>query len=89
MASLTLRRRKTKTQRAMSAAEKAGSAAVTFVKARLAWIAGRKAAKVAVPAAAVGTAAMVAKKRSGSHHAEQDAASTAVNAQPPAPAGVA
>ena len=74
----------------MSAAGKAGSAAVTFLKARIAWVAGKKAAKVAVPAAAVGTAAVVAKKRAGSHHEEPAAPSTTgVNATPQAPAGVA
>ena len=73
----------------MSAAGKAGSAAVTFLKARIAWIAGKKAAKVAVPAAAVGTAAVVAKKRSASHHAEPAPPPTGVNAVPTAPAGVA
>ena len=61
MANLTIRRRKTKKQRAASAATKAGSAAVTFLKARLAWAAGKKATKVAVPAAAAGTGAVVAK----------------------------
>jgi hypothetical protein len=89
MASLTIRRRKSKSQRAMSAAGKAGSAAVTFLKARIAWAAGKKAAKVAVPAAAVGTAAIVAKKRSGGHR-DPGGSSAGVNATPPAaPAGVA
>ncbi|WCB96600.1 hypothetical protein DSM104299_05364 [Baekduia alba] len=87
MASLTIRRRKTKSQRAASAAGKAGSAAWTFVKARVAWVAGKKAAKVAVPAAAVGTAAVVAKKRSG--HSDAPPEPTAVNGTPKAPAGVA
>ena len=63
MASLTIRRRKSKKQRAVNAAGKAGSAAGTFIKARIAWLMGKKAAKVAVPAAAAGTAAVVAKKR--------------------------
>jgi hypothetical protein len=89
MASLTIRRRKTKLQRATSAAGKAGSAAWTFVKARVAWIAGKKAAKVAVPAAAVGTAAVVAKKRSSHHDAPTEPSTTGVNATPKAPAGVA
>jgi hypothetical protein len=86
MATLTIRRRKTKSQRAVSAAGKAGSAAWTFIKARVAWVAGKKAAKVAVPAAAVGTAAVVVKKRQ--HHDEPPSA-TSVNATPTAPAGVA
>src|SRR5689334_23450 len=63
MANLSIRRSKTKKQRAAGAASKAGSAAWTFLKARVAWAAGKKAAKVAVPAAAAGTAAVVAKKR--------------------------
>jgi hypothetical protein len=88
MALLTIRRRKSKSQRALSAASKAGSAAVTFLKARIAWVAGKKAAKVAVPAAAVGTAAVVVKKRSGSHHHEP-ASPSGMNATPPTPAGVA
>jgi hypothetical protein len=92
MAILPIRRRQTKKQRAASAAGKAVSAAWTFLKARVAWVAGNKAAKVAVPAAAVGTAAVVVKKRSAAHHeAEPPAPSTAgVNAAAPtAPAGVA
>ena len=89
MATLTIRRRKTKKQRAMNAAGKAGSAAITFLKARIAWAAGKKATKVAVPAAAVGTAAVVAKKRSSSHQ-DENAETTPVNAtSPAAPAGVA
>jgi hypothetical protein len=87
MATLTIRRRKSKSQRAVSAAGKAGSAAWTFIKARLAWVAGKKAAKVAVPAAAVGTAAVVAKKRSGHH--DDPSGPAGVNATPTAPAGVA
>jgi hypothetical protein len=90
MANLTIRRRKSKKQRAASAAGKAGSAAATFVKARIAWLAGKKAAKVAVPAAAAGTAAVVAKKRF-SHSADTEPApsTTGVNAVPKSPAGVA
>ena len=89
MPSLTIRRRKTKTkaQKAASAAGKAGSAAWTFLKARIAWVAGKKAAKVAVPAAAVGTAAVVAKKRSS--HQDEPAPPAAVNGTPQTPAGVA
>jgi hypothetical protein len=88
MAIISIRRRPTKKQRAASAAGKAGSAAWTFLKARIAWVAGKKAVKVAVPAAAVGTAAVVAKKRS--HHEQQAAPSTAgVDAVvPPRPVGV-
>jgi hypothetical protein len=64
MANLSIRRNnKSKKQRAAGAASTAGSAAWTFLKARVAWVAGKKAAKVAVPAAAAGTAAVVAKKR--------------------------
>jgi hypothetical protein len=88
MPSLTIRRRKTPTQKAASAAGKAGSAAWTFLKARIAWAAGKKAAKVAVPAAAVGTAAVVAKKRS-SHGGEQTPPVAPVDSVPTAPAGVA
>jgi hypothetical protein len=87
MASLTIRRRKSKSQRAMRAAGKAGSAAVIFIKARIAWILGKKAARVAVPAAAAGTAAVVAKKRFSRH--EEPSGSSTVNATPKAPAGVA
>jgi hypothetical protein len=90
MALLTIRRRKTKSQQALDVAGKAGSAALTFVKARIAWVAGKKAAKVAVPAAAVGTAAVVVKKRSGSHNDEPASPSTTgLNATPQTPAGVA
>jgi hypothetical protein len=91
MAIISIRRRQTKKQRAASAAGKAGSAAWTFLKARIAWVAGKKAAKVAVPAAAVGTAAVVVKKRSGAHHQQHAASSTGgVNSGMPAtPAGVA
>ena len=93
MAIISLRRTPSKKQRAANAAGKAGSAAWTFLKARVAWAAGKKAAKVAVPAAAVGTAAVVVKKRSGGHHEDEAplAPSTAgVNSvAPTAPAGVA
>ena len=91
MANLTIRRRTTKKQRALrtagkagSAAGKAGSAAIKLLKARIAWLAGKKAAKVVVPAAAVGTAAVVAKKRSGRFHRET--ASGVDNVRPVAPA---
>ncbi len=92
MAIISIRRRQTKKQRAASAAGKAGSATWTFLKARIAWIAGKRAAKVAVPAAAVGTAAVVAKKRSSAHHQQQHTApsTSGVNSGMPAtPAGVA
>jgi hypothetical protein len=85
MAILTIRR-KTKKQRALSAAGKATSAAGKFIKARIAWLAGKKAAKVAAPAVAVGTAAVVVKKRSGGHDTPQQAAT---NAHTSTPAGVA
>jgi hypothetical protein len=89
MANLTIRRRKSKKQRAVNAATKAGSAAGTFLKARFAWLAGKKATKVAVPAAAAGTAAVVAKKRFSRSEGSEDPSSTGVNATPKAPAGVA
>jgi len=89
MALLTIRRRKTKSQQALDVAGKAGSAALTFLKARIAWVAGKKAAKVAVPAAAVGTAAVVVKKRSSSHDEPAAPSTTGMNATPQAPAGVA
>jgi hypothetical protein len=92
MATLTIRRRKTKSQRAVNAASKASSAAWTFLKARIAWAAGKKATKVAVPAAAVGTAAVVAKKRHD-HHDESGSETTStpssVNSVLKVPAGVA
>lgn len=94
MANLRIRRSKSKKQRAAGAASKAGSAAWTFLKARVAWVMGKKAAKVAVPAAAAGTAAVVAKKRfsredASSPSAAQTPSTTGVNAVPTAPAGVA
>jgi hypothetical protein len=87
MAHLTIRRKPSKKQRALSAAGTAGSAATKFIKARIAWLAGKKAAKVAGPAVAVGTAAVVVKKRSGHKH-DDDAMRSGVNAVPPAPAGI-
>jgi hypothetical protein len=89
MASLTIRRRKSKKERAVKSVGKAGSAAVTFLKARVAWLMGKKAAKVAVPAAAAGTAAVVARKRFSHHEGSNDPSTTGVNATPKAPAGVA
>ena len=85
MAILTIRR-KTKKQRALSAAGKATSAALTFLKARIAWLAGKKATKVAAPAVAVGTAAVVVKKRSGGQSTPPPAST---NAHTTTPAGVA
>jgi hypothetical protein len=79
-------RRKSKKQRAMTAAGKATSAAGKLVKARIAWLAGKKAAKVAAPAIAVGTAAVVAKRRSNGH--EDTPSGTAPTNAHPTPAGV-
>jgi hypothetical protein len=87
MAIITLRRKPSKKQRAMSAAGTAASAAVKFAKARIAWLAGKKAAKVAAPAVAVTTAAVVAKKRSGHRHHDASPPS-GVNAVHATPAGV-
>jgi hypothetical protein len=89
MAIISIRRRQTKKERAASAASKAGSAAWTFLKARIAWAAGKKAVKVAVPAAAVGTAAVVAKKRSAGHPEPSAPSTSGVNAATPTAAGVA
>ncbi|QEC46271.1 hypothetical protein FSW04_00885 [Baekduia soli] len=86
MANLTIRRRQTPQQRALRAASKAGSAALTYAKARIAWLAGKKAARVAAPAVVVGTAAVVVKKRSGGHE-EHDHAAT--NGSAPTPVSVA
>lgn len=91
MANLSIRRSKSKKQRAAGAASKAGSAAWTFLKARIAWVAGKKAAKVAVPAAAAGTAAVVASKR---FHREEETAppapsTTGVDSVPQTPASIA
>ncbi|HEU4974722.1 MAG TPA: hypothetical protein VFT50_06495 [Baekduia sp.] len=65
MATITLRRRTSKKQRALQAAGKATTVARKAIKARIAWLMGKKATKVAAPAVAVGTAAVVVKKRSG------------------------
>jgi hypothetical protein len=89
MAIISIRHRQTKKQRAVSVAGKASSAVWTFLKARIAWVAGKKAARVAVPAAAVGTAAVVAKKRSSASHPGPAPSTSGVNAVPPAAAGVA
>ncbi|HET6509466.1 MAG TPA: hypothetical protein VFG42_21895 [Baekduia sp.] len=90
MANLSIRRRKSKKQRAVSAVGNAGSAAWTFLKARFAWLMGKKAARVAVPAAAAGTVAVVAKKRfSHDDPSSRTSAPTAPNGVPTAPAGVA
>jgi hypothetical protein len=88
MATLSLRRSKSKKQRAASAASRASSAAWTFLKARVAWAAGKRATKVAVPAAAVGTAAIVAKRHS-SHSDTPPAPPASNNGTPTVPAGVA
>jgi hypothetical protein len=88
MASLSLHRQKSKKQRAASAASRASSAAWTFVKARVAWAAGKRATKVAVPAAAVGTAAVVARKRHA-HPEPPPGPDASVNGTPKVPAGVA
>jgi hypothetical protein len=89
MASLSIRRRKSKKQRALDAAGKAGSAAGTFLKARFAWLMGKKATKVAVPAAAAGTAAVVAKKRFSRGEGSDDPSTPGVNATSKVPSGVA
>jgi hypothetical protein len=88
MATLSIRRHKTKKQRAANVATKTSSAAWTFLKARLAWAAGKRATKVAVPAAAVGTAAVVARKRH-SHTETPPEPVGSVNGTPKVPAGVA
>jgi hypothetical protein len=87
MATLSLHRHKTKKQRAATAASRASSAAWTFLKARVAWAAGKRATKVAVPAAAVGTAAIVARRHSHSEPPPTPSASN--NGTPKVPAGVA
>jgi hypothetical protein len=85
MAILSIRR-KSKKQRAMSTVAKAASVAGTFLKARIAWLAAKKVTKVAAPAVAVGTAAVVVKKRSSSHDTP---ATSSSNAYVATPAGVA
>jgi hypothetical protein len=52
------------------------------------WVAGKKAAQVAVPAAAVGTVAVVATKRSAAHHDEEPSTTGVDAVVPTAPAGV-
>ncbi|MCZ4493342.1 MAG: hypothetical protein QOH30_208 [Baekduia sp.] len=84
----SIRRKPSKKQRAMRAAGTATSVATKFVKARIAWLAGKKVAKVAAPAVAVGTAAVVAKKRSGGRHEAHAAAAPSMNAVPTVPAGM-
>jgi hypothetical protein len=87
MANLTLRRRKSKKQRALQAAGSAAKAAPKVIKARIAWLFGKKATKVAVPAAAAaGTAAVVAKKRFSRDETPPHPASMPTNQTP---AGVA
>jgi hypothetical protein len=73
MSKLSIRRKPSKKQRAARMAGKAGRATATFMKARLVWLAGKKATKVAAPAVAVGTAAVVARKR-GNHRNQSPAA---------------
>ena len=59
-----IRRRKSKKQRALSAA---GDAIQKVVKIRISWAAAKTTAKVAVPAAVVAGGAAIAKRRSGGH----------------------
>jgi hypothetical protein len=59
---ITIRRRKSKKQRAL---ETVGNAAEKVVKVRLAWLGGKKAIKFAVPAVAVAAFAAIARKRAG------------------------
>jgi hypothetical protein len=89
MAIVSIRRKsnKSKKQRALSAAGTATSTAGKFLKARIAWLAGKKGARVAAPAVAVGTAAIVVKKRSGGHD-DPPAGAAPTNAHT-TPAGVA
>jgi hypothetical protein len=88
MAILPIRRHQTKKQRVASAAGKAVAATWTFLKAGVVWVAGKKAAQVAVPAAAVGTVAVVATKRSAAHHDEEPSTTGVDAVVPTAPAGV-
>jgi len=84
----TLRRKPSKKQRAMNTAGTACLVATKFVKARIAWLAGKKVAQVAAPAVAVGTAAVVVKKRSGGRNDDSESvAPTGMNAVPTVPAG--
>jgi len=90
MANLTLRLRKSKSkkQRAAEAAGSFAKAAPTLIKARIAWLLGKKATKVAVPAAAAaGTAAVVAKKRFSREETPPEQQASMPTNQ--APAGVA
>jgi hypothetical protein len=85
MANLTLRRNRSKKQRAASAVGKAAATTGKVIKARIAWLAGKKATKVAAPAVAVGTAAVVAKKRfDRGDNAEQTTTPQAVDSTPTA-----
>jgi hypothetical protein len=86
MVTLTLRRRRSKKEQALSALSEAASATMAFLKAAMAWLMGQKATKVAAPAVAVGTAAVVVKKRNASHQEQPPGPVDA--ATPAAPAGV-
>jgi hypothetical protein len=68
---MIIRRRKSKKQRALEAV---GNTAKKVAKVRLAWAGGKTAAKLAVPAVAVGAVAAIAKKRSGGGGPETAAA---------------
>jgi hypothetical protein len=83
---LPIRRRRSRQQRALGAVRTARSAAVTLIKARIAWLLGKRAARVAAPAIAVGTAAVIVKRRS--HKDEGEPVPVTVTSVPPAPAGV-
>jgi hypothetical protein len=71
-------------QRAVDTASRAGSTAVLLVKARIAWLAARNAARVAAPAVAVCAAAVIARRLMGR---ERDETATGAARVPPAPAG--
>jgi hypothetical protein len=60
-----IRRRKSKKQRALKTVT---SVAAKAAKVRLAWAGAKTGVKIVVPAIAVGTAAAIAKKRSGGGH---------------------
>jgi hypothetical protein len=61
MAILPIRRKSKKAR--------AADATWTFIKARVAWLAGKRVAKIAAPAVIAGAAAVVAKQRHGGDHA--------------------
>jgi hypothetical protein len=89
MALPTIRRKPSKSRRAVSTVNKAGSALVKLVKARIAWLAAKKVAKVAGPAVAAGTVAVVATTRRDHKHDGCGKTMHAVDDVPPAAAGVA